>query len=72
MVLLYRELNTTYTALRYTIGPNAASKEMFASWGNAVKTAGGNGTKAQKYVRQKQHREGTIFALSSLFLIRET
>ena len=44
-VLWYREGNTTNTALGNTIRPTAASNEMFASWGNHIKTAGVNGTK---------------------------
>ena len=31
-----------------TIWPKHASNEMLAPWGNAVKTAGGNGTKRPK------------------------
>ena len=44
-VLWYRELNMTNTALRKTIRPKPASNEMFAPWGNPVKTTVGNGTK---------------------------
>ena len=47
-VLWYRELNKTNTALRKTIRPKPASKEMLAPWGNPVKTAGGSGTKRPK------------------------
>ena len=42
------------------------------SQGNPVKTEAGNGTKGPKHVRQKQHRTGTILALSSPFVNRET
>ena len=42
---------------------------MLAPWGNPVKTAGGNGTKGPKHVRQKQHRTGTVLALSLTFII---
>ena len=71
-VLWYRELNTTNTALRKTIRPKLASNEMLAPWGNPVKTAGNNGTKSPKHVRQKQHRTGTVLALSSPFVSRDT
>ena len=47
-VLWYREGNTTNTAMRKTIRPKPGSNEMFAPWGNPLKTAGGNGTKRSK------------------------
>ena len=70
-VLWYREWNTTNTALRKQICPTAASKEMFASWVNPNKTAGGNGMKRPKHVRQKQRHTGDVLGLSSSFVIRE-
>ena len=65
-------VNPTNTALRKPIWPTAASNEMFASWEIPIKTAGGNVTKGQKHVHQKQHRTGTVLALSSPFVNRET
>ena len=70
--LRYRDRNKTNTALRKTIRPKPAFNEIFAPWGNPVKTAGGNGTETPKHVRQKQHRTGTVLALSSPFVNRET
>ena len=46
--LRYRDRNKTNTALRKTIRPKPAFNEIFAPWGNPVKTAGGNGTKRPK------------------------
>ena len=67
--LWYREGNTTNTALRKTIRKKPASNEMFASWGNHVKTAGGNGTKRPK----TRPSETTPYRdrLSTIFTIRE-
>ena len=47
-VLWYCESNTTNTALRNKIWPTAASNEMFVSWVNPIKTAGGSETKRPK------------------------
>ena len=44
---------------------------MFASWGNPIKTAGGNGTKMPKEVSPKQHHAGTVLGQSTLFVNRE-
>ena len=71
-VLLYRERNKTNTALRKTIRTKPASNEMFAPWGNSAKTAAAMERKGPKHVRQKQHRTGTVLALSSPFVNRET
>ena len=60
-VLWYREGNMTFTALRNTIRPTAASNKMFASWGNPVKADGGNGTK-----RPKTRPSETILYMDSL------
>ena len=45
---------------------------MLAPWGNPVKTAGGNERKGPKHVLQKQQLKGTVLALSSPFVNRET
>ena len=68
-VLWYRERNTTNTALRKKIRPKPAPKEMLASWGNPVKTAGGNGTKRPK----TRPSETTPYRdhLSSVITLRE-
>ena len=71
-VIWYREGNTRNTALRKTIRPKPASNEMFDPWGNPVKSAGGMERKGPKHVRQKQHRTGTVLALSSPCVNRET
>ena len=71
-VLWYCEWNTMNTALRNTIRPTAASNEMFASWINPFKTAGGNGTKRPKSVHQNLHSTRTVLGLSSPFMNRRT
>ena len=70
--LWYRERNTTNTALRKTIWPKPAYKEMLAAWGNPVNLLAAMERKGPKHVRQKQQRTGTVLALSSAFVNRET
>ena len=68
-VLWYHECNTTNTALGKAIQPKHASNEMFAPWGNPVKTAGVNGTK-----RPKTRPSETILCsarLSTIIILRE-
>ena len=59
-LLCYTENNTTNTARRNTIRPTAPSNEMFPSWVNPIKTAGGNETKRPKCVHQKQQCTRTV------------
>ena len=68
-VLWYREWNTTNTALRKTIRPKLAANEMFAPWGNLLKTAGGNGTKSPttRPSETTPHRD----RLSTIITLRE-
>ena len=60
------------TALRNIIRPTPTSNEMFASWVNPIKNGGGNGTKRPKTCPSKKHSTGTVLALSSSFVKRET
>ena len=60
------------TALRKKIWPKPASNEMFAPLGNPVKLLAKIERKGPKHVRQKQHRTGTVLALSSPFVNWET
>ena len=60
------------TALRNIIRPKPASNEMFASWVNPIKNGAGNGTKRPKTCPSKKHSTGTVLALSSSFVNRET
>ena len=68
-VLWYREGNTTNTALRKTIRAKPSSNQMFAPWGNAVKSAGGKGTKRPK----TRPSESTPYMdrLSTIITLRE-
>ena len=68
-VLWYREGNTTNTALRKTIRPKPASNEMFDSWVNPIKTAGGNGMKRTKTYPSETTPYGD--RLTSMITLRE-
>ena len=54
------------------IRPTHASNEMFASWVNPIKNGAGNGTKRPKTCPSKKYSTGTVLALSSSIVNRET
>ena len=54
------------------IRPKPASNEMIASWVNPIKNGGGNIRKRSKTCPSKKHSTGTVLALSSSFVNRET
>ena len=67
-VLWFCESNTSCTALRNKIWATVAFKEMFASREILSKLLVAMERTGQKLVRHKQHRAGTVLALSSLFV----
>ena len=71
-VLWYRELNTTNTALRNTIRPTALQTKCLLPGEILSKLLEAMERKAPEHIRQKQHRTGTVLALSSPFVNRET
>ena len=71
-VLWYREGNKKNTALRKTIRPKPVSLEMFVPGEILSKLLAAMERKGPKHVRQKQHPTGTVLALSSPFVNRET
>ena len=65
----YCESNPKNTALRNTIWPTATSTEMFASWVNPTKTAGGNRTKRPETCPSETTPYGD--RLSTIITLRE-
>ena len=71
-VLWYREWNTTNAALRKTIRPNPLPMKCLLPGEILSKLLAALKRKSPKHGRQKQHRTGTVLALSSPFMNRDT